>query len=96
MTTDTAKTTPQGASKLACPLCGDFHSIVTDSRGRIDSIRRRRQCLKCGQRFTTFETIEDRRSARRDLVLLIAEMEALLSAVKQVLARTDDDEGLGS
>ena len=90
MITD-VKTTPQ-ASKLACPFCGDFYSIVTDSRGRIDAIRRRRQCSSCGQRFTTFETVEDRRPFRRDLVLLIAEMEVLLSAVKRVLARADDEE----
>jgi transcriptional repressor NrdR len=44
-----------------CPFCGLADSRVVDSReteGR-DAIRRRRECTTCGQRFTTYEKIEE-------------------------------------
>lgn len=42
---------------MRCPACGHLDSKVVDSRQSDDggAIRRRRQCLACGQRFTTFE-----------------------------------------
>jgi transcriptional repressor NrdR len=46
---------------LNCPFCGLADSRVVDSReteGR-DAIRRRRECTSCGQRFTTYEKIEE-------------------------------------
>ena len=45
---------------MKCPGCGYEESKVIDSRPVIDanSIRRRRECLSCGKRFTTFEVIE--------------------------------------
>lgn len=45
---------------MKCPFCGDSESKVTDSRGANDSnaIRRRRECLGCGKRFTTRETVD--------------------------------------
>ena len=45
---------------MRCPFCSNEESKVTDSRGSTDlnSIRRRRECLKCKNRFTTFETID--------------------------------------
>ena len=45
---------------MKCPYCGYQESKVVDSRHSDDgvSIRRRRECLKCQKRFTTFETIE--------------------------------------
>lgn len=46
---------------MRCPWCGHSEDKVVDSRvadeGR--AIRRRRECLSCGQRFTTFERIEE-------------------------------------
>ncbi|MDH7517841.1 MAG: transcriptional regulator NrdR [Candidatus Thermoplasmatota archaeon] len=44
---------------MNCPYCNHIESKVTDSRdtGKY-SIRRRRECLKCGKRFTTYESIE--------------------------------------
>ena len=44
---------------MECPYCHHIESKVTDSRdtGTI-SIRRRRECLKCNKRFTTYEYIE--------------------------------------
>ncbi|MBR2280614.1 MAG: transcriptional repressor NrdR [Ruminococcus sp.] len=45
---------------MKCPFCGYTESKVIDSRSADDSerIRRRRECLKCGKRFTTHEIIE--------------------------------------
>ena len=45
---------------MKCPFCGFEDSKVIDSRHSEDgfSIRRRRECLNCQKRFTTFETIE--------------------------------------
>ena len=45
---------------MHCPFCGHEETKVTDSRlaGEGQQIRRRRECLKCSERFTTFETAE--------------------------------------
>jgi transcriptional repressor NrdR len=45
---------------MKCPFCGFLESKVVDSRPAEEggSIRRRRECLKCSKRFTTYETIE--------------------------------------
>lgn len=45
---------------MKCPSCGHPESKVLDSRPANEgvSIRRRRECLECQKRFTTFETIE--------------------------------------
>lgn len=47
---------------MRCPYCHETEDRVVDSRtsreGR--AIRRRRECASCGQRFTTYETIEER------------------------------------
>jgi len=43
---------------MKCPYCGFEDSKVTDSRAMEGGIRRRRECLSCGQRFTTVERVE--------------------------------------
>ena len=45
---------------MRCPYCGATEDKVIDSRIVKDgtAIRRRRECLKCGRRFTTYEYIE--------------------------------------
>lgn len=43
---------------MKCPQCHNNSSRVVDSRPADDAIRRRRECEKCGYRFTTFERIE--------------------------------------
>jgi transcriptional repressor NrdR len=45
---------------MKCPECGHEEDKVVDSRPHQDgrAIRRRRECLKCGKRYTTFEYIE--------------------------------------
>lgn len=46
---------------MRCPFCEFHDSKVIDSRGAEEgnSIRRRRECLQCARRFTTYEMIED-------------------------------------
>ena len=45
---------------MRCPFCNHEESKVTDSRNATETnaVRRRRECLKCLKRFTTFETID--------------------------------------
>ena len=45
---------------MKCMYCGCLDSKVVDSRLNEDgtSIRRRRECVNCGKRFTTYETVE--------------------------------------
>ena len=45
---------------MKCPFCGNLESMVVDSRPSDEgaSIRRRRECLECHKRFTTYETME--------------------------------------
>ncbi|MCC7201689.1 MAG: transcriptional repressor NrdR [Nitrospirae bacterium] len=60
---------------MKCPFCGHLEDKVVDSReGREGgSIRRRRECLRCRRRFTTYEHIEDvlpvvvKKDGRREL-----------------------------
>lgn len=46
---------------MRCPKCGHTESKVIDSRSSEsqDTIRRRRECLECGERFTTYERREE-------------------------------------
>jgi transcriptional repressor NrdR len=46
---------------MKCPFCSSVEDKVVDSReGKIgDVIRRRRECVKCGRRFTTYERIDE-------------------------------------
>jgi len=46
---------------MKCPFCGYMEDKVVDSREAKegDAIRRRRECLRCRRRFTTYEHIED-------------------------------------
>jgi len=46
---------------MKCPFCGHLEDKVVDSRETKegDSIRRRRECLRCDRRFTTYERIDE-------------------------------------
>lgn len=46
---------------MKCPFCAHTNDKVVDSRetGAGDSIRRRRECLECGRRFTSYERVEE-------------------------------------
>ena len=43
---------------MQCPYCGHQESRVTDSRDVEEGVRRRRECLRCGLRFTTYERVQ--------------------------------------
>ncbi|HLC78156.1 MAG TPA: transcriptional regulator NrdR [Candidatus Nanoarchaeia archaeon] len=43
---------------MECPYCSNTGFKVTDKRSSPDGIRRRRECLKCKKRFTTYEKVE--------------------------------------
>jgi len=51
---------PYHVLTMKCPCCGFAQDRVVDSREskEADSIRRRRECEKCGRRFTTYERID--------------------------------------
>jgi len=51
----------KGCDILKCLFCGYEESKVIDSRSTEDNmaIRRRRECLKCSKRYTTYEKVED-------------------------------------
>ena len=55
---------------MRCPVCGHEESKVLDSRPVADNraVRRRRECLSCGQRYTTYEAVElpPRQVVKRD------------------------------
>ncbi len=46
---------------MKCPFCASLISKVVDKRGVVGrgEVRRRRECLKCGSRFTTYESIAE-------------------------------------
>ena len=50
-----------GGRNMKCPYCGEENTKVIDSRPAEENnaIRRRRQCLKCKKRFTTYEKVEN-------------------------------------
>ena len=50
-----------GGIKVKCPFCGFLESKVVDSRATEEgaSIRRRRECMSCGRRFTTYERLDE-------------------------------------
>ena len=45
---------------MKCPFCGKSDTQVKDSRDTVDenAVRRRRECVECGARFTTFERVQ--------------------------------------
>jgi transcriptional repressor NrdR len=88
---------------MYCPFCGHVETKVTDSRlaGEGRQIRRRRECLKCGERFTTFESAElvmpmvvkgDQAREAFDEGKLRAGMDKALE--KRPVARADIDEAV--
>lgn len=44
---------------MKCPECNGEESKVIDSRPSDNKVRRRRECIQCGHRFTTYEIIEE-------------------------------------
>lgn len=93
---------------MFCPSCGHTESKVVDSRSSEDdkSIRRRRECLSCGARFTTYERLEetpvmilkrdgavepfDRAKLLRSLLTATAKREIPLSSLEQLVVKVEN------
>ena len=50
---------------LSCPSCKSSKTFVIDSRQNIDGFRRRRECKKCGIRFSTIEVVKQMKRGRK-------------------------------
>ena len=76
---------------MRCPFCSDPESRVVDSRPSKDgrAIRRRRECLSCGERFTTYERVEEfqpmvvKRDGRREPFSRAKIIEGMLKACEK-------------
>lgn len=70
---------------MKCPFCSFEESKVVDSRSTDDNttIRRRRECLKCSKRYTTYEKVEDIPIlvVKRDLTREIFNREKVISGL---------------
>jgi transcriptional repressor NrdR len=75
---------------MRCPWCGNEGDKVVDSRPaeRGEAVRRRRQCLACGRRFTTFERVEELGLTvlKRDGATQPWDREKMLAGVRKALA----------
>jgi transcriptional repressor NrdR len=76
---------------MRCPFCGEPETKVIDYRlaNEGDSVRRRRECVTCGERFTTFETAElvMPRIVKRDGVRAPFDEEKLRSGIMRALEK---------
>jgi transcriptional repressor NrdR len=76
---------------MRCPFCSEPDTKVIDSRlaNEGDSVRRRRECLTCGERFTTFETAElvMPRIVKRDGTRVPFDEEKLRSGIMRALEK---------
>ena len=94
---------------MKCIYCGYEDSKVIDSRENDDftSIRRRRECLKCGKRFTTFEVYEtihvmviksngtrqafDREKIRRGIIKSCEKRPVTMAQIDEMVSRIEKD-----
>jgi len=89
---------------MRCPFCGEQDTKVIDSRlaGDGDQVRRRRECLSCAERFTTFESAElslprvVKRDGRREPFNDIKLRSGLLHAFEKRSVGTDEIEAVAN
>lgn len=87
---------------MKCPFCGHEEDKVVDSRTSSDgvAIRRRRECLQCGKRFTTYEHVEEqplmviKKDGRREPFDRHKLLAGLVKACEKRPVSMDDLEGL--
>lgn len=83
---------------MICPYCNFPDSKVIDSRPKNDRIKRRRECVKCGARFTTFEIMEkpmlmvEKRSGSYEAFDRNKLIQGIFSAIKKRPVSIDDVE----
>jgi len=94
---------------MKCPYCGGTETKVVDKRetGEFDSTRRRRECLKCSKRFTTYERVEslnlnvikkdgrkerfDREKIRKGIIKACEKRPITLEQIDKVVDRIEGD-----
>ena len=89
---------------MKCPACGHLEDKVIDSRSAKEgqAIRRRRECLACGRRFTTFERLEEaplvvvKRSGDREPFRRAKVVAGVLAAAKNRPVSEEAVEALGA
>lgn len=89
---------------MRCPRCAGFDDKVVDSRASEDgsAIRRRRECLSCGRRFTTYERLEEvplvviKRSGQRQLFDRTKVVAGVAAAAKNRPVRGDQMDALAA
>ncbi len=80
---------------MRCPYCGHDDSRVVDTRNAGDSIRRRRECMSCKKRFTTYEQISEallivKRDGRREPFDRFKLLQGIrIACAKRPIATTD-------
>lgn len=87
---------------MKCPFCENPEDRVIDSRTSKEgnAIRRRRECLKCGKRFTSYERVEDvvpmvvKKDGRRESFDMSKVKNGLLIACKKRPIETDKLDGI--
>ncbi|MBI5446980.1 MAG: transcriptional repressor NrdR [Deltaproteobacteria bacterium] len=87
---------------MRCPFCAEHEDKVIDSRmsKEGDVIRRRRECIGCGRRFTTYERVEEvlplivKKDGRRELFDRLKLMAGLKKACEKRPVSAEDLEGI--
>lgn len=85
---------------MKCPFCGFDDSKVVDSRPKDGKIKRRRECTKCGARFTTFETVEkpllmvEKKGGTYEPFNRTKLMQGIFSAIKKRPVNIEDVSGI--
>lgn len=69
---------------IRCPACRAVSSTVTNSRRDDDTVKRRRECTKCGERWSTFEVSEAAHQA-------ITEVDAILARAQKAMRQAASD-----
>lgn len=65
-----------------CPFCGSGQIAVVDSRPRGNTIWRRRKCLECEKKYTTYEVLSDTYTNILEMLSLVDNLEKIIKAVK--------------
>lgn len=71
---------------LRCPSCGGACAVV-DSRPSGDAHRRRRKCLDCDYRFTTFERPESNEVSNEELMKILRELDVFVERMSELRGR---------
>lgn len=83
---------------MRCPFCNADDDKVVDSRSASNGsvIRRRRECVECGRRFTTYERVEETpvRVVKKDSTRQDFDREKLLTSLKRALVKRPVDDSI--